>query len=106
MSWVLAKIRLKIFNQRPNSAASSSVTSAIFSWCSRVVTNKCPGERGMISRKARTRGELRTGNAAGETSDESESWLAGHEYGYAVEMAQNAQEAHGFEGIVRFVVRC
>lgn len=61
----LAKTRDSLGSHSPNSRASSSLTSDIFSLCLRVVTNKCPGESGIISRNAMHRGVLRTTNADG-----------------------------------------
>ena len=63
-----ASTLLSLVNQTPNSLASSSVTSDIFSWCFLVVTSRCPGDNGMMSKNAMHSGVLSTTNAEGETS--------------------------------------
>lgn len=62
-----ANVLLRTGNQYPSSFASSSVTSETFSWCFLVVTSKCPGDNGIISKNAITSGVLSTTNADGET---------------------------------------
>jgi hypothetical protein len=68
-----AKTLLNLGSHAPNSRASSSVTSLIFSWCFLVVTRVCPRDKGIISRNAIHKGVDRTTNAGGEVSSWSDS---------------------------------
>lgn len=87
-----ANVLLRTGNQYPSSLASSSVTSETFSWCLLVVTSKCPGDSGMISKNAITRGVLNTTNADGETRSALKATGADGGTGAKVEpIVQNGQ---------------
>lgn len=94
-----ANVLLSTGSQYPNSLASSSVTSETFSWCFRVVTSKCPGDNGIISKNAITNGVLSTTNADGVTRSALKGTGAdGDVAAKVVPMVQNGQSPTLSEG--------
>jgi hypothetical protein len=97
----VARTLLNTGNQNPKSLLSSTVTSEIFSWCALVVTNRCPGERGIISRNAMHSSALRTRKAGGETRSGSGCIVGevlGREEAYVLLMRQKGQLESAEEG--------